>query len=345
MDPVSHAMLGATCATLLCRRKEYLPVAAFCGGMAALFPDLDIIIRSENNPLLSLKYHRHFTHALVFIPLGAAIVSAIAWLIFRASHTYRRLFIFSLCGIATHGMLDSMTNYGTHFFWPFTERRESWSIISVVDPIFTFTLMGLLIAALCTRARKFVAISALFALSYWSFGYIQRESATAQMLQIANARGHVVEHSEVKPSLGNLFVWRMQYRYQQRAYIDAVHLSPWAGVVHYPGGSIALVDAASPVDASFAGELQSRDLAYFRFFSDGWIASVPGDESLIGDVRFSMLPNGIQPLWGIRGKPQNSNQHVTFENVNLRTPQGIIMLWSMIKGEPPAPLSLPQDPS
>lgn len=322
-------MLGASCATLFCKRKEFFPVAALCGGMAAMFPDSDIIIRSENNPLLSLQYHRHFTHALVFVPFGAAIVAAIAWLIFRAKLTYRQLYAFCFCGMATHGMLDSMTNYGTHLFWPFTNRRESWSIISIIDPIFTFTMIGLLIAALRTRARRFVAIAILFALSYWSFGYTQREKATAQMLALAASRGHVVERYEVKPSLANLFVWRAQYQYDGTAYIDAVHVSPWAGVRVYHGESLVLLADAT----DFKGSLQSRDLDYFRFFSDGWVARVPGDVGLVGDIRFAMIPNHIMPLWGIRAWPDAPERHVTFENIRRRTPQDAAMLWTMIKGE------------
>ena len=39
------------------------------GALAGAAPDLDVLIRSETDPLLALQYHRHFTHALLIAPL------------------------------------------------------------------------------------------------------------------------------------------------------------------------------------------------------------------------------------------------------------------------------------
>ena len=48
-------------------------MALLVGGLAAMAPDLDVLIRSTEYPLLNLKYHRHFTHALAFAPLARII--------------------------------------------------------------------------------------------------------------------------------------------------------------------------------------------------------------------------------------------------------------------------------
>ncbi len=41
-----------------------------------VIPDMDVLIRSASDPLLAIEYHRHFTHALAFIPVGGLIAAA-----------------------------------------------------------------------------------------------------------------------------------------------------------------------------------------------------------------------------------------------------------------------------
>ncbi len=70
MDPVTQGALGAALpqATTNKTRVGIAGVLGFVSGMAA---DLDVLIRSETDPLMFLEYHRQFTHALIFIPVGA----------------------------------------------------------------------------------------------------------------------------------------------------------------------------------------------------------------------------------------------------------------------------------
>ena len=83
MDPVTHALLGAATARVALARP--LGRAAWLPGAAgALLPDADAFIRSASDPLLYAEFHRHFTHSLVFIPLGAAI-AAVPWLLAPAT--------------------------------------------------------------------------------------------------------------------------------------------------------------------------------------------------------------------------------------------------------------------
>lgn len=72
MDPLSQAVIGAGLAMCFVRR-ERLRTACVAGALGGMAPDLDILIRSAEDPLLALEYHRHFTHSLVMIPIiGAA---------------------------------------------------------------------------------------------------------------------------------------------------------------------------------------------------------------------------------------------------------------------------------
>jgi inner membrane protein len=330
MDPLSHAMVGGIAAASLCRTPRMLRVAAVCGITAGMAPDLDILIRSADNPMLGLAFHRHFTHSLAFAPIGALMIASVLWLLLRQKIHFAWLALFCFVGFILHGLLDSMTNYGNHLFWPFTMRRESWSIIPIIDPIFTLTLVALLGIACWKKARKFAVIGVVFAVIYWCFGYYQREQATTAMRELASSRGHIVERFEVKPSLGNLFVWRGQYLHQETIYIDGFHVSPWRGKVIYEGGQLALYKPSEKISP-----VQQQDLDYFTFFSDGWVAYDPEHSGLIGDVRFAMLPNQLNPIWGIRLQPEKPESHVLFENVRSRKAGDVYRLWEMIQGRAP----------
>ena len=49
---------------------------------------------------------------------------------------------------------------------------------------------------------------------------------------------------------------------------------------------------------------QARDVERFRWFSDGYVAVDPRVPNRIVDMRYSMVPNTIDPLWGIELDPE-----------------------------------------
>ena len=65
MDPCSQAVLGASLSSSFAEKKN-IKFASFFGAVGGLFPDSDIFIRSAVDPLLSVEYHRNFTHSLFF---------------------------------------------------------------------------------------------------------------------------------------------------------------------------------------------------------------------------------------------------------------------------------------
>jgi inner membrane protein len=277
---------------------------------------------------MNLQYHRHFTHALIFTPIGAAIIALLWWLLLKRKENFVTLFSYCFLGIFSHGFLDSMTNYGTHLFWPFTNTRESWSIISIVDPIFTLTLLALLIVTLLKKQRRFVIIGTVFAAMYLSLGYVQKERATQAMVSLAVERGHLVSRYEVKPSLGNLLVWRVQYEAGDRYYIDAVRISLSGEASYFAGSSVAALDIKNY--ALNPSSVVAYDIERFRFFSDGWLAALPNDSNVIGDMRFGLLPNDTNPLWGIRIGPLQPDKHAEFVNLRLRREGDLDALLGMI---------------
>ena len=63
-------------------QKKEIKFASFCGFSGGIAPDIDVLIKSDSNPLLFIEYHRHFTHSLLFAPFGVLIVSLFLYLIF-----------------------------------------------------------------------------------------------------------------------------------------------------------------------------------------------------------------------------------------------------------------------
>ncbi|MEZ4273627.1 MAG: metal-dependent hydrolase, partial [Myxococcota bacterium] len=156
MDPVTQGALGAAATLAGLQKRSPLSTGALAtmgwvGGMAA---DLDILIRSADDPLLAIEYHRHFTHALAFIPLGG-LFAALPWLFFNRWRThYRWVIAATTLGYATHALLDACTTYGTLLFWPFSDYRVSWRFVSVIDPVVTLPLLAGVVLAIRTHKRR-----------------------------------------------------------------------------------------------------------------------------------------------------------------------------------------------
>ena len=149
---------------------------AWLGALAGLAPDLDVLIRSNADPLLFLEYHRQFSHALVFVPFGALLVAWPLYFFARKSLSWRQTYLACLAGYATHGLLDACTSYGTQLFWPFSDARVAWNNSSIVDPLFTLPVLALVIAAATLGKRLLGILAMAWALFYLGFGWVQQLS-------------------------------------------------------------------------------------------------------------------------------------------------------------------------
>ncbi len=314
MDPLSQAVLGASLPQALTRDRRLQPLAFLIGLLSGMAADLDVLIRSSNDPLLFLEYHRQFTHALVFIPLGGFICAVLLYPLVRRKLEFSRIYLFSTLGYATHGLLDGCTSYGTQLLWPFTDTRFSWNNISIVDPLFTLPMLILVITAGLRKNPVYARIAVIFAISYLGFGVLQRERAETIAMEMAQLRGHIPERLTVKPSFGNLVLWKVIYEYQGRYFIDAVKL----GMTNRSIEGTSVAKLAITRDLSFVqkGSVQSRDIERFRWFSDDYLALMPGKKNIIVDVRYSLVPNRLNPLWGIQLAADAPHRHADF--VNLR---------------------------
>ncbi|NQZ95630.1 MAG: metal-dependent hydrolase [Myxococcales bacterium] len=300
MDPVSQGVVGAAVAQAFARPRQ-VAVAGLLGALAGMAPDLDVLIRSSVDPLLFLEFHRQFTHSLVFIPIGAALGAAVLFPLMRRRCLAREAYLYCLLGFATHGLLDACTSYGTQLYWPFSNDRVAWSNISIVDPLFTLPVLVLVLLA-ARRGRVALARAAcVWVALYLVVGLVQRDRAEAAGLAIARLRDHAPVSVEAKPAFASLLLWKTIYEHADRYYVDAVRVG--GATVHFPGQSAAKLVIARDLPWLDPGTQQARDLERFRWFSQDHLALDPRDPFEVIDIRYSMLPDRIDPLWGIRLEP------------------------------------------
>jgi len=332
MDPLTQGALGAALPQATAtRRKGAVAAAGACGFLGGLAPDLDVLIRSADDPLLFLEFHRQFTHSLLFIPLGGLIVATLVhFLLGRWLRLgFRRTLIYCTLGYATHGLLDFMTSYGTMLFWPLSHERYAAAIVSVVDPLLSLPLLLLVVVAAVRRSPLFARLGLVWVCLYLSLGAIQHRAARGMAEDLAASRGHVVERLTVKPSFLNILVWRSVYEADGRFYVDGLR----AGIAPrvYAGTSVARLDPARDFLWLDPASQQFRDLQRFDRFSQGYIARNPDAPDAIIDVRYAFLPNSVDALWSIAVTPDAApDQHVRFETNRRGARAGMAVLWQLM---------------
>lgn len=310
MDLITQGLAGALLAQGAARGSEQHR-AALIGAAAGMLPDADIFIRAVDDPLFTLEFHRHFTHSLLFVPLGALLVSLLAWPLLRKRMPMVRIYGFALLGMLTAGLLDACTSFGTHLLWPFSDERIAWSLVAILDPVFSVLLLLALVLAWRRRSALPARVGLLLALGYLSLAHVQHGRATEQVQSLARARGHGIERMEVKPTLGNLLLWRSVYQSGARFHVDAVRVGLLAPPRTYAGGSIARL-SRDDWEGVAGDSTLGHDVRRFEALADGYLVRHPDHADVLGDIRYAMLPDSIRPLWGIRLDRTAPDAHVEF---------------------------------
>lgn len=332
MDPLTQGVLGASLpqASTGGRHAASAGLLGFFAGMAA---DLDVLIRSDTDPLLFLEYHRQFTHSLVFIPFGGLICALVLHYIIgrRRGLAFRQTWLFCTLGYATHALLDACTTYGTMLLWPFSEVRIAWNTISIIDPLFTLPLLVAIILAGTRRRPVYARLGLVWALGYMALGLWQRDEATQMGYALAAQRGHAPLRLEAKPSFANILLWKVVYETDDSYYVDAVR-ARFAPRV-FQGDSIQKLDIGRDMPWLDLNSQQARDIERFRWFSNGYIARDPLYKNRVIDIRYSMIPNEVTPLWSIELRPGAGREEHAAYRVHRETGDNrAALLWSMLTG-------------
>lgn len=336
MDPLTQGALGAALPQSISAKwsghhKYQVAIAGLLGMVGGIAADLDVLIYSDSDPLLFLTYHRQFTHSLIFIPFGGLIVALMLHgVLGRRWHLkfWQTAFLCAL-GYATHALLDATTSYGTMLLWPFVETRYSWSIISIVDPLFTIPLALLVIFAGVRSDPRLARIGLVWAFLYLGAGWWQHQGAREMAADLAASRGHVPVRFEIKPSFGNILVWKSVYEADDKFFVDAVRVRIAPRV--YEGTYISKLNVGSDFPWLASASQQAKDVKRFDRFSDGFSAVDPTKPYRIVDVRYSFVPNEIGALFSIELAPDaGPSAHVRYRTHRDEAREQFGRLWRMI---------------
>ena len=330
MDPITQGAVGAAFAQSTSKKNNFLQIALI-GFLAGLAPDLDVFIQSSDDPIFFLEYHRQFTHSLIFVPFGSLIVATCTFPLFKNSISFKVVYKASFFGYATHGLLDACTSYGTQIFWPFSDERVAWNNISIVDPLFTIPIVTLIVIAIIRKKNIF----SFFAVGWFSFylflGFVQYERTFLAAKDLAYSRGHKAERLTLKPSFGNLILWKSIYKHEDNYFVDAfrtVNSSSWCS-----GSSTKVFDFDYHLPEVDRNSQQAKDIERFRWFSEDYLG-YHKEKNLVTDIRYSMIPNQIAPMWGlVIDKERDVNEHASWWTSQSLDESQLKLFKKMIIGE------------
>jgi inner membrane protein len=334
MDTVTHGLLGAAAAQAIFGRQ--LPrAAALVGLVAGMAPDLDFFISAGADPVARILYHRHFTHSLIFIPIGALLISLLFLWMKSLRGVWLAVYGSAFVGYGLHGLLDACTSYGTLLLWPFSMRRISWDVIAIVDPLFSVVVLIGVLWTLWIRRVSPARIAVCLALIYLGFGVWQQHRAVDVQQQLAAARGQVIAHSRVMPLPGSLVLWRSVYMAAGQVHVDGVRVPWWGGASLKEGGAVRLAtfDDIPPSMRERAGIRRVFDV--FTWFADGLIAPIEGVSHAIGDLRYAAESSSLVPLWGMQFDAERAEGPARWRSPQSSRLRLVRTIWNFMRDDDP----------
>ena len=211
----------------------------------------------------------------------------------------------------------------------FLKRQLLGIIYLFIDPIFTIPILVLVATAILTRKPLFS-----FAIGWMSFylllGFVQYERAFLVANDLANSKD-TPERLTLKPSFGNLILWKSIYQYEENFHVDAIRTalsSTWC-----LGESIRMFDYQYHLPNLDIDSQQRKDIERFRWFSQHYLG-FDYEKSLVTDVRYSMVPNQIAPMWGLVIDVQKSkNEHAIWWTSRTLEQSQLDMFKNMLIGK------------
>ena len=333
MDIITQGLLGASLSSSTALKEKSFKIAGISGFLGGVFPDFDIFIRSKNDPLLFLDFHRHFTHSIFFCPIGSIFLALFLYFALKKKFKFYELFLYSLLGFLSHGLLDACTSYGTHLFWPFLNERIALNIISIIDPIYTLILVFSLISFFYFKSKKFIKLGILCSTFYLFICVTKYERVEKILFKIAEQQKHNIQKFLIKPTIGNNLLWRTIYLHNDIYYIYVVYMPNFREGYYMKGDTAKFIDKKKILPELGINSKQRNDIFRFANFSNEYIYFHPSYENVIADLRYGKMPYDTQSLWGIEYDIKKPNNHVKYLNLRNYDKSDYEKYWEMIKGK------------
>lgn len=309
MDPISQAALGAAAGHALFHR-QLGSRAVVLGAFAGAFPDIDAFYGYFDGPFGRLVSHRGITHSLFF---GPVVGSLAGWAWWRREQSraspgddvpalrfWIGLFVVALM---SHPLLDWFTTFGTQLLAPFSRARFALDAISIVDPVYTVTLLGGLLLAARARHRPhaglFTGGALLLSTAYLFVGLGLNDMAVRETQRQLAADG--IDGAEVHafPTMLQLPHRRVVAITENEIRVGFV--SMWRPCKIEWG--VARRIRSAEIDAILA----TREGRIYEWFAAGLLAARVADETGAGDprsirlvdLRYGYVPDPTVGLWGI----------------------------------------------
>jgi inner membrane protein len=224
MDTPTHALAGYMIAkTGLARDTGKWGTIA--GVSAAIFPDMDLVLRPFLSPEFTLKYHRHLTNSvLLIIPLSLLF----AWLFVKISRVRRfwTFFLIWTMELLAHTFLDLITSYGTMILSPLSNDRFTLDWVFIIDPFLVSTFLIPLIALLLWKRRSLLLarVSVVLAVLYLGLCAYNHSWALSLAKSYARQEGLVTETVASVPQPLSPFRWGNYILTETKIYQGLVNL-------------------------------------------------------------------------------------------------------------------------
>lgn len=286
MDPLTQGALGGAIAVAGFRHRLGPRSVAFA-ALAAMSPDIDVLVGLWGDEWTTLAAHRGSSHSMLVLPLVAPLVGWLGWRFFDPqrrgaepgsavgargalhSRRYRSWSWLAFWALLTHPLLDVFTTYGTQLLAPLSRRRFAFDAVAIIDPIFTVPLLAVVALAWIGRWRPIALrragwLALGFCVLYLAWGlWVSADARRLARTELAEA-GVKVERVRASPlfffpPLRRVIALDDQGRF-------------WSGTVSAVAGqpirfAVQSSDRAPEIEAVLA----TRGGRTFSWFADGWV--------------------------------------------------------------------------
>jgi inner membrane protein len=275
MDLLTHTAVG-----IFLNRAglgRLTPWAAPILVLAANAPDVDAVSAAAGT-VEYLHFHRHLTHSLAALPAMAVLPVLLVGLAARGRIRWGGALLASLCGVASHLLLDLTNAYGVPLLLPFSAHWYRLDLVNIADlwvwAVFFLCLAAPFVARLVgseissgtqvkTPGRGFAWCALLFLLAY--------DSGRA----VLHTRALAVLESRLYENIAPTRVAAMP---------DAVNPWKWRGLAETP-------DFFAVSDVDLLGDFDPTRAAVFRKPAAGpLIVAARGTRPVAEFLRYAEYP-------------------------------------------------------
>ena len=299
MDSLTQLTLGMAVAHSVLRKSK--PIHTLTVGAAiGTLPDLDVLI-SFGDPVSNFVYHRGFSHSLLVLTVLAPLIAWV-WHKFllkseeEESPSYQRTVVATWLVLISHILIDAFTIYGTRIFWPSSSVPESWSIIFIIDPLYTLPLLaGVILAAKYSR-RRWNDIGIALSSAYLLWCGLAKVIVNDTLDRHWKMAGYSYEKSFSTPTPFNTILWRgVAYSKENSVYYET-YVSLPALFVDYWKGKNRVKSDIFPIDISIVEQFkgQKDHLEHLEWFADGFLRyRQENGQFIVADIRMGGEPQYV----------------------------------------------------